>query len=224
MELKLDGSYAFIFDLDGVLVDTSKHHYLAWKELAKKFDFDLTESLNEQLKGVSRAESLELILNEVGVNLPAKEKLDLTNKKNEIYLSSLSELNETDLLTGVKEFLLEALGRKIPMAVGSASKNARHILSKVGILSYFSEIVDGNMVTNGKPDPEVFLLAARELNHPANFCVVFEDSIKGIEAGHRAQMKVVGIGLSKQLKEADLVYNGFQNLKVDEIINRMNKL
>ncbi|MBK6546039.1 MAG: beta-phosphoglucomutase [Saprospiraceae bacterium] len=211
--------FAFIFDLDGVLVDTSKNHFLAWKKLAQKFDFELTEKFNERLQGVSRLDSLDLILEAAHVEIEKHDKLKLATEKNIFYLESIAELNENDLLPGVLDFLKEAKRIEIPIALGSASKNANLILEKTGISPYFAAVVDGNMVTKSKPNPEVFLKAAELLNYDPKRCIVFEDSIKGVDAAVSAKMHVVGIGTRNKLNEADLVFRGFQYFKAYEIIN-----
>ncbi|MBO4734124.1 MAG: beta-phosphoglucomutase [Clostridia bacterium] len=172
-----------IFDLDGVIVDTAKYHYLAWKEIAKELGFDFKESDNERLKGVSRMASLEILL-EVGNirNLTQEQKLKIAEKKNNRYLEFLSSLNEGELIDGAKEYLISLKNSGVKVALGSASKNAPFILEKLKISDLFDVVVDGNSISKAKPDPEVFLKAAEGLGLPAEECCVFEDSQAGIDA------------------------------------------
>ncbi|GIJ93634.1 beta-phosphoglucomutase [Capnocytophaga stomatis] len=207
----------YIFDLDGVIVDTAKFHFLAWKKIGEEFGFQLTHELNEQLKGVSRVDSLQKILNWAGVSVSSEKFDELATRKNADYLTYVEKMNENDILPGVKAFLEKAKQENIKIALGSASKNARPILQKLGIISYFDAIVDGNDVTKAKPDPEVFVTAAKKLGLSNSDCVVFEDAEAGIEAAKRAGMKTIGIGSSEVLTEADEVFSGF-----DEIL-RMEK-
>lgn len=150
-----------IFDLDGVIVDTAKYHYLAWKEIASELGFEFTEKDNELLKGVSRMASLEILLNIGGINVCEEEKLKLADKKNKIYLSYITKMTSEEVLPGVRDFL-EALHQNgIQIALGSASKNAKTILKQVGIEDMFDAIADGTNVTQAKPDPEVFQKGSR---------------------------------------------------------------
>ncbi len=196
-----------IFDLDGVLVDTAKYHYLAWKQLADELGFDFTRQQNEALKGVSRMRSLELLLGFGGMmgRFSEEEMHDMAEKKNRIYVEYVKKLRQEELLPGVKELLERMKDSGIKIALGSASKNAEMILEGLGITKYFDAIVDGTMVTKAKPDPEVFLLGAKLLGVSAEECVVFEDSTAGIQAAKRAGMGTVGIGKRKNLLEADMV-------------------
>lgn len=196
-----------IFDLDGVLVDTAKYHYLAWKQLADELGFDFTRQQNEALKGVARMRSLELLLGFGGMmgRFSEEEMHDMAEKKNRIYVEYVKKLRQEELLPGVKELLERMKDSGIKIALGSASKNAEMILEGLGITKYFDAIVDGTMVTKAKPDPEVFLLGAKLLGVSAEECVVFEDSTAGIQAAKRAGMGTVGIGKRKNLLEADMV-------------------
>ncbi|MDO5105033.1 beta-phosphoglucomutase [Capnocytophaga sp.] len=200
----------YIFDLDGVIVDTAKFHFLAWQKIGKEFGFELTHELNEQLKGVSRVDSLTKILGWAGVSVSAEKFDELATRKNTDYLTYVEKMTENDILPGVKTFLEKAKTQNIKIALGSASKNARPILEKLGIISYFDAIVDGNDVSKAKPDPEVFLIAAQKLGLAPSDCVVFEDAEAGIEAARRAQMKTIGIGSPQILTEADEVFSGFE--------------
>ncbi len=198
-----------IFDLDGVIVDTAKYHYLAWKNLANKLGFEFTEKHNELLKGVSRVRSLEILLGIGNIKLSEEKKQEYLVTKNEEYLGFITKMKSDEILPGALELLdtLDSLG--IKYVLGSASKNAPLILKQVGIFERFTGIVDGNSVSKAKPDPEVFLIGAKKLNLPPEHCVVFEDAIAGIEAANRADMVSIGIGNEETLHEAD--YN-FENL------------
>ena len=200
---------AFIFDLDGVIVDTAKYHFLAWKKIANQLGINFTEEHNELLKGVSRIRSLDIIL-ELGKKEATQEEKNMWLKqKNEDYLSQLIDMDDREILPGVFEVLKFLKDNKQPIALGSASKNARPILEKTGILSYFDAIVDGNDVTNAKPDPEVFLIAAKLLNVKPENAVVFEDSVAGIQAANIANMISIGIGDKTILQEAKYVFQDF---------------
>lgn len=206
---------ACLFDLDGVLVDTAKYHYLAWRRLANELGFEFTEEDNERLKGVSRMKSLEILL-EIGFqNFDEKTKLSLAEKKNNWYVEYISKMDESEILPGVKEFLTALREAKIKTALGSVSKNAMRILKGINLFQYFDAIIDGNKVTNAKPDPEVFLKGAEELGVAPENCLVFEDAIAGIEAAHRANMHAVGVGSSEVLTAADKIITGFDEITLD---------
>jgi beta-phosphoglucomutase len=207
----------FIFDLDGVIVDTAHFHFLAWKKTAAELGFELTEELNEKLKGVSRIDSLQKILDWAKVSID-QDKFDrLTKEKNEEYLSYVNQMTKKDILPGVYKFILNVKDKGYPIALGSASKNAPHILNKVGLLELFDSIVDGNSVTKAKPDPQVFLIAAQNLKVAPEECIVFEDSQAGIKAANLAGMTSVGLGDSSVLVEADEVFNNFNEIKLEFI-------
>jgi beta-phosphoglucomutase len=203
---------AFIFDLDGVIVDTAKFHYLAWKNLADSLDIPFSEEKNEQLKGVSRVKSLEKILEWGHKILPEAEFESLMSKKNEEYLSYVNQMTKKDILPGVMETLDYLRSNGYAIALGSASKNARLILSKVGLEAYFEEIIDGNEVTKAKPNPEVFLKGIDALGGTPEYAIVFEDSLAGIEAANTARMTSVGIGDKSVLKEADFNFQNFTEI------------
>lgn len=211
---------AFIFDLDGVLVSTSLHHYKAWQQIAHQLGIAIDETFNEQLKGVSRKESLEVILSAGEIEMDNELKSFWIDQKNKLYLEYISDLNSNALLSGVRYFLEQCLQNGIPMAVASASQNAQLILSKTQIQSFFHAIIDGNAVTQSKPHPEVFLKAAQALNTNPKDCIVFEDSKKGLLAAKSAGMYLVGIGESSQLQGANLIFEGFQNITPEMIIHQ----
>ena len=213
----MSNSKGVIFDLDGVIVDTAKFHYLAWRKLANDLGFDITETQNEELKGVSRVKSLEIILNWGGVTLTEDEFMEQMAMKNDNYLSYISGMTRNDILPGVTEVIDFLQENKIPMALGSASKNARNILEKVGLYQGFDAIVDGNDVSKAKPNPEVFLIAANQLKLEPENCVVFEDSVAGIQAANTAKMTSIGIGEESVLSEADHVFTNFTEIELDFI-------
>ena len=203
---------AFIFDLDGVIVDTAKYHFLAWKKIANELGIDFTLEHNELLKGVSRVRSLDIILELGNVEASQEDKDKWLIQKNEDYLSYLVDMNETEILPGVMKVLKFLKENNQPIALGSASKNARPILEKTGILSFFDAIVDGNDVVNAKPDPEVFLHAARLLNIANEDSIVFEDSVAGIQAANVAKMMSIGIGHEETLHEAQYNFKDFTEM------------
>lgn len=200
---------AFIFDLDGVIVDTAKYHFLAWQKLAQELGIEFTPEHNEELKGVSRVRSLDIILALGNVQASQEDKNKWLIQKNEEYLSYLVDMDESELLPGVINVLEFIKEKKQLIALGSASKNARPILEKTGILHFFDAVVDGNDVANAKPDPEVFLRAAKLVNANNKNCIVFEDSVAGIQAANIANMISVGIGDAEILHEAKYNFKDF---------------
>jgi beta-phosphoglucomutase len=202
----------FIFDLDGVIVDTAKYHFLAWKKLANSIGVDFSEAQNEQLKGISRVNSLKKILTWGNKTISEKEFSDLMTSKNEDYLIHVQTMDEAEILPDVSKILDFLITEKQPIALGSASKNARLILKKVNLIAHFDAIVDGTNVSKAKPDPEVFLIAAKQIEMAPEACIVFEDSVAGIQAANAANMISVGIGNAKILDEADYVFNDFTEI------------
>lgn len=200
---------AFIFDLDGVIVDTAKYHFLAWQKIANQLGIEFTHKHNEELKGVSRIRSLDLILALGKVELSLQEKNNWLAQKNEDYLTYLVTMNESEILPGVMRILEYLKTKNQLIALGSASKNARPILEKVKIIDYFDAIVDGNDVTNAKPDPEVFLQAAQLVNVIPQNAIVFEDSVAGIQAANTAKMTSIGIGDPEILYQANHIFPNF---------------
>ena len=205
---------AFIFDLDGVIVDTAKYHYLAWKKIANELKIDFTHEHNELLKGVSRVRSLDIILELGKITASQEDKNKWLFQKNEEYLSYLVDMDETEILPGVMPILQFLKDKNQLVALGSASKNARPILEKTGILALFDAIVDGNDVSNAKPDPEVFFLATRLLNVNPENAIVFEDSVAGIQAANIGGMISIGIGDEKILHEAQYNFKDFTFMDV----------
>lgn len=210
---------AFIFDLDGVITQTSEYHFLAWKTVCKKIGYDLTRKKNEELKGVNRNKCLDLIMEWGKIRLSEKEIESLLEAKNNIYKDYIKDLNENDVCEGVLNFINDAIKNNIKIALYSASRNAKRILCQLKIIDLFTVIIDGNNVSNAKPDPEGFKIAADLTKTNTKDCVVFEDSISGIEGANKLNMYTVGIGSRDVLKNADVVYKGFKNLKIKDIIN-----
>ncbi|NNF86418.1 MAG: beta-phosphoglucomutase [Winogradskyella sp.] len=213
----------FIFDLDGVIVDTAKYHFLAWQRLAKQLGIEFSEHENEQLKGVSRVRSLEKILSWGNKTIEADRFSELLDKKNQDYLSYISKMNENEILPDVTRILAHLKANHQPIALGSASKNARTILDMVHLKDQFNAIVDGNDVSKAKPDPEVFLIAAKQLNVDPEACIVFEDSVAGVEAANIANMISIGIGSKDILGHADYIFKDFteiDNAFIENLINR----
>lgn len=215
---------AFIFDLDGVIVDTAKYHFSAWKKLANSIGVDFTEEQNEQLKGVSRVKSLEKILTWGKKSVSEEEFMELMVIKNEDYLSYINKMDASEILPDVPKVLDYLIKNNQAIALGSASKNARSILKKVHLIEKFDSIVDGNDVKKAKPNPEVFIVAANNLKVAPENCIVFEDSVSGIKAANIAKMISIGIGDKAILHEADYNFNDFTEITqefLNELINRM---
>jgi len=203
---------AVIFDLDGVIVDTAKYHYLAWRQLAQNLGFDITLEQNEQLKGISRVKSLDIILGWGNIKISQTQKNNLLIQKNKDYLQYVNTLSKSDILPSITDVLAYLKSKNIAIALGSASKNAVPILERLEILNLFDAIVDGNVVKKAKPDPEVFLKAADKLNILPEFCVVIEDAKAGIKAANNAKMISVGIGNKSVLEKAKYVLENTSKL------------
>jgi beta-phosphoglucomutase len=208
---------ACLFDLDGVIVDTAKYHYLAWRRLANELGFEFTEEDNERLKGVSRMKSLEILLEIGGVTFDEEAKEAFATKKNDWYVEYISKMDSSEILPGVKEFLTSLRENGIKISLGSVSKNAMLILNNTGLTQYFDAVIDGTKISNAKPDPEVFLKGAEELGVEPDTCVVFEDAQAGIEAAINAGMHSVGIGSPEILNKADFVISGFEGFSIDRL-------
>lgn len=214
---------AFIFDLDGVIVDTAKYHYLAWKKLANNLNIDFTHEHNELLKGVSRVRSLEIILGLGNVKASDEQKNEWLVQKNKEYLEYIDKMDDSEILPGVMKVLNFLKENNQPIILGSASKNARPILEKVNILNYFDDIVDGNDVSNAKPDPEVFIVGAKKANQTNENSIVFEDSVAGIEAANVAGMTSIGIGEASVLNEAKYNFKNFTEISEDFLVELINQ-
>lgn len=211
---------AFLFDLDGVIVDTAIYHYQAWKRLANELGFDISEEFNEGLKGVSRTDSLDLILAHGGLTLSDEKKTELATQKNQWYLELVSRMTSDDILPGVATFFSQVRKAGLKTALGSVSKNAPMILERIGMSDAFDAIIDGTKISKGKPDPEVFTKGADELGVSPAECVVFEDAVAGVEAGKRGGMFVVGLGSPDVLTLADLVAPSLEALTIEEVFEK----
>jgi len=210
---------ACIFDLDGVIVDTAKYHYLAWKRLANELGFDFTEKQNERLKGVSRMTSLDILLEIGGLDIDEETKLRMADKKNRWYVDYISKMAPDEILPAVIPFLNSLKSNNIRIALGSASKNAPMILKQIGMQDYFDVVVDGTKVTHAKPNPEVFVKGAEELGVLPSECIVFEDAEAGIEAAINGKMYSVGIGSPEILGKADVVIPNFIGISFEKIVS-----
>jgi beta-phosphoglucomutase len=212
----------FIFDLDGVIVDTAKYHFLAWQKLANQLGIEFTHEHNEELKGVSRVRSLDLILELGNITASQEDKNKWLLQKNEEYLTYLVDMDEREILPGVLKVLEFLKSKNQHITLGSASKNARPILEKTKTLHFFDAIVDGNDVTNAKPDPEVFLRAAKLVGVTNENAIVFEDSVAGIQAANNAAMISIGIGNANVLHEAKYNFKDFtyiDSIFLEKLIN-----
>ncbi len=210
---------AVIFDLDGVIVDTAKYHYLAWKNVAKQLGFEFTKAQNEILKGVSRVKSLEKLVVLANTSISDKEKEALLISKNEEYLGYVNTMKSDEILPQILNVLDFLDSNNIKYALGSASKNAPLILKKIGLYDRFTAIVDGNDVSKAKPDPEVFLVGAKKLDMKPEQCIVIEDAVSGVEAANNANMLSIGIGEQSVLHHADIILKDTNKLTVKLLEN-----
>lgn len=208
---------ACIFDLDGVIVDTAKYHYLAWQKLAVLLNIQFNEKDNERLKGVSRMASLDIILEIGRMTLDEREKAEYAALKNEWYLDFIRRMSPDEILPGSLEIISELRNAGIKVAIGSASKNTPLILERLGIEKLFDAVADGNVVSKAKPDPEVFIKAAKMLGVAPEDCVVFEDAIAGVEAALNAGMFCIGIGSEKILTNAHYVVSGLDKINLRKL-------
>ena len=207
---------AFIFDLDGVLTDTSEYHFLAWERMADEEGIPFTREDNEKLRGVSRRASLELILKDR--SLPEDKMQELMDRKNRYYNEFIKNISEEDLLPGALSILEELRSRQFRLALASASKNAPQVVEGLGIAPYFDAIADGNSVEKTKPAPDLFLYAADKMGVPPEYCLVVEDAEAGITAAQRAGMYTIGIGPEERVGAADYVYPSVAEIRLEDII------
>ena len=207
---------AVIFDLDGVIVDTAKYHFLAWRRLALELGSDLTVQDNEKLKGVSRMQSLQIILDIAKINLTKERKESLATRKNEWFVEYVEAMKPDEIFPGVKQLITSLRKKGLKVALASSSKNAPRVVELLGIADLFDVIVDGGMIIDTKPDPEIFLLSAQKLNIKPAECVVFEDAEAGVEAAIRAGMKCVGVG-SENLAKANRVVTKTADFKIEDL-------
>jgi beta-phosphoglucomutase len=210
---------AVIFDLDGVIVSTDEYHYQAWKQISDQEGIDFNREINERLRGVSRMESLEIILSRSDKNYSENEKLDLADRKNETYRELLNKLSPNDILPGVINLLLALKARDIKIAIGSSSKNTPFILEKIGLAANFDAVADGNDIKNSKPDPEVFLLAAEKLGVSPKSCIVVEDAEAGVDAAIAAGMMVVGVGTASNCSNAHIRLQNLTTINIEELLD-----
>jgi beta-phosphoglucomutase len=216
---------AVIFDLDGVITDTADYHYLAWKYLVNSLGIDFDKETNEQLKGISRMESLEMILELAGKATVYSdvEKVELTTKKNEFYKKSIKNISEKDILPGIVELLKKLKTNNIKIALASASENAPTIIESLKLGSYFDTIVDVRKIKKGKPDPEIFLKAAELLEVSIGACIGIEDAQAGVEAIKRANMFAVGVGSKVALQRADYIVETTKELNFEKIVEKFEE-
>jgi len=211
-----------IFNLDGVIVDTGKYHYQAWRRLANQLGFDFTKEQNETLKGLSRMASLEKILEWGGIYMPEAEKMHWADVKNNWYVSLISNMKPGEVLPGVLFFLRQAREMGMKIALSSASQNARSVLRSTNIESFFDAIMDGNMVKKPKPDPQCYLMAAQALDLTPADCLVFEDAPLGITAALFGGFTVIGVGKPEHLINTHLTIPGFENLSINTLLSQLN--
>lgn len=208
---------ACIFDLDGVIVDTARYHFLAWKRLAGELGVNLTAEENEKLKGVSRMQSLDIILAMGNISLTKKQKEEYASRKNGWFVEYVEAMKPSEIYPGVKALIVSMRQKHLKVALASSSKNAPRVVELLGIQNLFDTIVDGSMIVDTKPDPEIFLLTANRLGTAASNCLVFEDAEAGVEAAHRAGMKCIGVGSTAQLGKAEAVVARTADFRIDEL-------
>lgn len=211
---------AIIFDLDGVITDTAEYHYLAWKDLADELNISFSRELNEQLKGISRMGSLEIILKSAGKEQEYSElaKIELAERKNQLYQSLIAKITPADILPNIKQLITDIRAKGIRLGLASVSKNAFTVMEKLKLTDLFETIVDASTIKNGKPDPEIFLTAAQLLNVDPTACIGIEDAAAGVESIKRAGMYAIGIGSPAILAQADIVYTSTSELTLERII------
>lgn len=211
----------FIFDLDGVITDTAELHYIAWKKTAQKINIKINPNFNEQLKGIDRIESLYRILEYGGkINQYTRTEIEkMAEEKNEYYVELIKNITHTDLLPGVEDFLKKVRKREIPSVIASASKNAPFILERLGIRNYFVDIVDPSSVTEGKPNPEIFIKAAKLIDILPEEAIGFEDAQSGIDGMKACGMYTIGVTSEKKLKRADILTPRLDLLDIDQLLS-----
>ena len=211
---------AILFDLDGVLVSTDEYHYRSWLKLSNEEGFEFFDhEFNHQFRGVARMECVEILTRASGRSYTPEQKKEIADRKNRYFAESLSSVTPEELLPGALAALKELKKRGIKIAVASNSRNAKPIIKQVGIEQYLDAIVDGHEIENSKPDPEVFLLAARNVGVEPGDCIVVEDAIAGLEAAKRAGMKALGIGTRERLPNADIVVSDLASISVDKLLS-----
>lgn len=211
----------FIFDLDGVLTDTAEYHYRGWKRLADEEGIPFTRDDNEHLRGIPRRESLMLILK--GRTYPEEKIQEMMERKNNYYLEFIREVSSKDLLPGALELLEEICHSGMKCALGSASKNARDVIHRLGIADLLNAISDGNSVERQKPAPDLFLHAARQLNLKPDECVVVEDAAAGIEAAQAGGFHTVGLGPRERVGDADVVFDSLKGVRLSVVLELLDQ-
>jgi len=217
MDIITEETEACIFDLDGVIVDTARFHFKSWKRLADSLEIPFTRDDNERLKGVSRSDSLDIILSLGDNSISDEKKQELMDRKNEWYREYISHMTPNDILEGVTEFLVFLKRNNVKMAIGSSSRNTPLILDRIDLGDYFEAVIDGNKISKSKPHPEVFLNGAEAMELKPEQCVVFEDATAGVEAAHAGGMKCIGVGSPEILSDADVVISSFKDDKIHEL-------
>ncbi|MFC4320537.1 beta-phosphoglucomutase [Litchfieldia salsa] len=216
---------AFIFDLDGVITDSAEYHFLAWKALSDELNIPFTREFNEELKGISRMDSLEKILvnGQMSGAYSEKEKVQLATRKNAHYCTLIEQITPQDILPGIKELLIDLKEHGYKIGVASVSKNAFTVLSALQLNDMFDHIVDAKKIVNSKPDPEIFLRAAEYLSVSPEDCIGIEDAAAGIESIKSAGMYAVGVGSKDILKNADIVVESTNELTLSMILEKYNR-
>jgi beta-phosphoglucomutase len=209
---------AVIFDLDGVIVTTDEFHYQAWKQISEEENLHFNREINEKLRGVSRGESLKIILKFSKKDYSEHEQEQLTERKNDMYKKLLATISSKDILPGVYPLITKLKEHGVKIAIGSSSKNAKYILEKIGLLNLFDAVADGTDIKRSKPDPEVFLLAAERLGINVGDCVVIEDAEAGIDAALAAGMKAVGVGSASSYTGTELGSLSLEQMNINEIL------
>jgi len=214
----------FIFDLDGVITDTAELHYDAWKKLADEMGWEFDRDVNEKLRGISRMDSIKVIMDHNGVSLDEKTIVELATKKNDIYVNSLDGMTQEDYLPGARELLTHLRSEGFSVALGSASKNANKVLQQLKATHYFDVIGDGNSVSKSKPAPDIFLFASEKLGLRPENCIVFEDAEKGIDAAKAGNFHSVGIGPEERVGHADIRFDTMKEATLFEVKSHFKDL
>ena len=214
----------FIFDLDGVITDTAELHYDAWKKLADEMGWEFDRDVNEKLRGISRMDSIKVIMDHNGVSLDENKIVGLATKKNDIYVNSLDGMTQEDYLPGARELLTHLRSEGFSVALGSASKNANKVLQQLKATHYFDVIGDGNSVSKSKPAPDIFLFASEKLGLRPENCIVFEDAEKGIDAAKAGNFLSVGIGPEERVGHADIRFNTMKEATLFEVKSHFKDL
>ncbi|WP_318312416.1 beta-phosphoglucomutase [Flagellimonas crocea] len=214
----------FIFDLDGVITDTAELHYEAWKKLSDEMGWHFDRDLNESLRGISRMDSIKVIMDHNGVSLDRETIVELATKKNDIYVESLDSMTPNDYLPGARELLTHLRSEGFSVALGSASKNAHKVLQQLKATHYFDVIGDGNSVSKSKPAPDIFLYASEKLGLQPQNCIVFEDAEKGIDAAKAGKFHSVGIGPEERVGHADIRFNTMKEATLFEVKSYFKEL